>query len=252
MLKTNNLSVGYNKKIVVSGIDIDIQAGEIVTIIGPNGAGKSTILKTVTKQLKGLEGQVLLTGQNIMELKESQVARTMSMVMTRQPNPELMTCREVVATGRYPYTGSMGILSDKDWQIVDESLAALQAESLASMDFSRLSDGQRQRVMLARALCQEPKVLILDEPTSYLDIRYKLEILTAVHKLAKEKKIAILMSLHELQLARLISDTIVCVKNDRIDKVGSPDVIFDGDYINQLFDIDQDLILDSFKKAIDL
>ncbi len=165
------------------------------------------------------------------------------MVMTGSLSPQLMTCREVVATGRYPYTGRLGILSKEDWEIVDAAMAQLNTSALSDELFTEVSDGQRQRVMLSRALSQEPQVLILDEPTSYLDIKYKLEILTAIKSLAREQNIAILMSLHELDLARIISDEIVCVKGGALDRIGPPEDIFTGDYIARLFDIDKSALL---------
>ena len=133
-------------------------------------------------------------------------------MLTERMKPELMTCHDVVATGRYPYTGRLGVLSREDENKVDEALMAVHAQELGIRNFLEISDGQRQRILLARAICQEPEVMILDEPTSYLDIRHKLELLEILRKMAKEKEITVIMSLHEIDLAQKISDKVVCVK----------------------------------------
>lgn len=147
-------------------------------------------------------------------------------MLTERMKPELMTCHDVVATGRYPYTGRLGVLSGEDENKVDEALMAVHAQELGIRNFLEISDGQRQRILLARAICQEPEVMILDEPTSYLDIRHKLELLEILRKMAKEKEITVIMSLHEIDLAQKISDKVVCVKGDRIAGFGNPEEIF--------------------------
>lgn len=162
--------------------------------------------------------------------------------MTGRIEPELMTCGEVVESGRYPYTGRLGILSEKDRSKAAEAMELIRVSELYDVDFTCISDGQRQRVMLARAICQEPEVLILDEPTSFLDIRHKLELLSLLKKLVIEKGLAVVMSLHELELAEKISDTILCIKDGRVDRTGTPGEIFSGDYINNLYGIDEDLL----------
>ena len=162
MLKASNLCVGYNKKILIDGINFTVQAGKILTLIGPNGSGKSTVLKTIIKELKALGGSVSLAGKNLFSEKETFVSRHLSMVMTERIHPEMMTVREVVATGRYPYTGRLGILSDEDWKITEEAMKTVHCEKIADCNFNMISDGQRQRVMLARAICQDTEVIVLD------------------------------------------------------------------------------------------
>ena len=167
-------------------------------------------------------------------LREGDVARRMSVVMTSHISPELMTCFDVAATGRYPYTGRLGILTREDREKVAQCLELVHAAELADQDFSRISDGQRQRVLLARALCQEPEVLVLDEPTSFLDIRHKLELLAILKDMVRRRRLAVLMSLHELDLAQKISDQVVCVHGDKIERQGPPEEIFTPDYMRQL------------------
>ena len=236
-LTMRDLTVGYDRIALIKNINLGVRPGEILTLIGPNGSGKSTILKTITKQLKTIGGSVFLGKESMRELTDSEISRHLSMVMTERIHTELLSGRDVVATGRYPYTGRLGILSQQDWKKVDEAIALVHAGEVQQQDFRRISDGQRQRLMLARAICQDTQVLILDEPTSYLDMGFKLDILTTIRMLARKKNLAVIMSLHELDLAQKISDTIACVKGDRIDRVGTPEEIFSGNYVQQLYGV---------------
>lgn len=236
-LKTQNLAVGYDKKILIQDLNLQVKEGEIVTLIGPNGSGKSTILKTITRQLERIDGAIFLEEKEYKKYPNHELAKCMSMVMTQRIHPELMTCEEVVESGRYPYTGKMGQLLDDDKKKVEEAFEMVEAKELKQQLFAKISDGQRQRIMLARAICQEPKLLILDEPTSFLDIQYKLELIGIIKRLAKEKKVAILMSLHELDLAERVSDLLVCVRDKKIDRIAKPYELVSDQYINDLFQI---------------
>lgn len=237
-INMNNLAVGYNGKALIHDICIGIEKGEIVTLIGPNGAGKSTILKSITRQLKIISGNVTIAEENLTKLSFRDLSTKMAVVLTERMKPELMTCHDIVATGRYPYTGKLGILSREDEQKVDEAMEAVHAQELGDRDFNAISDGQRQRVLLARAICQEPEIIILDEPTSFLDVRHKLELLSILRDMAKRKKITVIMSLHEIDLAEKVADKIICVKGDRIAHYGKPETIFKEDIIKELYGID--------------
>ena len=199
-LETKNLSVGYHGKPLIEDVSLCVQRGKIVTLIGPNGSGKSTILKTVIGQLPELSGTVYLDGETMRSRSRNDVARRMAILMTARVEPELMTCRDVVSSGRYPYTGRLGVLRDEDKKIVEQSLSQVDALAFADAPFSAVSDGQRQRILLARALCQQPQLIVLDEPTSFLDIRYKLELLSVLKRMVRENDLAVLLSLHELDL----------------------------------------------------
>ena len=146
-----------------------------------------------------------------------------------------MTCEDVVATGRYPYTGRFGVLRAEDHAAVQNAMELVQVAEIGDSLFDRISDGQRQRVMLARAICQEPEILILDEPTSYLDVRHKLEFLSIIQNMSRERNLSVIMSLHELDLAGRISDKIACVRGDKVDRFGTPEEIFTQGYIPQLY-----------------
>lgn len=144
---------------------------------------------------------------------------------------------DVVAMGRYPYTGGLGILTPKDEAVVAQCMEQIRISPLKERNFMSLSDGQKQRVLLAKALCQEPEILILDEPTSYLDVKYKLEFLSMLQEMTRKKKIGVLMSLHELDLAERVSDKIVCVKGENIEHYGTPEEVFTDGFVDQLYEI---------------
>ena len=237
-VETKEMTVGYRGVPLIRDIALRVHRGEILTLIGPNGSGKSTILKSLIRQLALIGGTVYLDGKLLQTLPERDLARTMSVLLTEHVRPELMTCWDVAAAGRYPYTGRLGLLSDEDRAKVDEALALVGADELADRDFSCISDGQRQRVLLARAICQEPEVIVLDEPTSFLDIRYKLELLTVLKQLVREKQVAVILS-HEIDLAQKLSDRLICVHNGRIERCGTPEQVFTGDYIRTLYDLER-------------
>ncbi|MBR0127877.1 MAG: ABC transporter ATP-binding protein [Firmicutes bacterium] len=237
-IRMDDLSVGYNGKAIIRDICIDIQKGDIISLIGPNGAGKSTILKSITRQLTLIGGKVIFDEKNLHKMPFKDLSKKMAVVLTERLKTDLLTCYDIVASGRYPYTGKLGILSEEDERIVDEALERVNATELGAKDFNAISDGQRQRVLLARAICQEPEVIVLDEPTSFLDIRYKLELLSILRSMAKEKGITVIMSLHEIDLAQKISDRIICVKGDRIYKYGDPEEVFNEETIRELYSID--------------
>ena len=236
-LRTENLAAGYDGKAWIREISIHASRGEIVTLIGPNGAGKSTILKSIAGQLKPVGGVVSLDGRMMEQWPETEIARRMAVMMTERTQPELMTCFDVAAMGRYPHTGRFGTLSEADRKVVWHALDMVHAKELADRDFSRISDGQRQRILLARAICQQPQIILLDEPTSFLDIRHKMELLTILKTLVREKQVAVLMSMHELDLAQKVSDYIVCVGENKIWKCGTPEEIFTETCMEELFGI---------------
>ena len=237
--RTKDLSVGYDGKTLIHDISIGIEKGEIVTLIGPNGSGKSTILKSITRQLKTIAGTVHIEENELRSLSYKEIATKMAVVLTERMKTELMTCWDVVASGRYPYTGRLGILTKDDEAKVAAAMEAVHALSLAQRDFNQISDGQRQRILLARAICQEPEIIILDEPTSFLDIRHKLELLSILRSMAKEKGITVIMSLHEIDLAQKISDKIMCVKGETIAHYGTPEEVFREADIRSLYEIEQ-------------
>lgn len=228
---TKKMCVGYDNKPLIKDMEIELREGEILCLIGPNGAGKSTVLKSIAGQLGLLGGAVYLGEDDLSEMKAEELAKKMSVVFTERVRVELKSCRDMVATGRYPYTGWFGILSEADERIVDEMMQLTHITDISEKDFGKISDGQKQRVMLARAICQEPEIVILDEPTSYLDIKYKLEFLLLLQEMREKKGLTVIMSLHELELAKIVSDKILCLKGEYVERYGTPEEIFESDFI---------------------
>jgi len=234
---TKQLAVGYDGIPLIRDIEIRLQKGHILTLIGPNGSGKSTILKTAANYLKAVAGTVYLDGRSLRCFSGHELSRRLSVMLTQRLKTELMTCREVVETGRYPYTGQLGILSEEDRRQVLEAMDAVNVRDFADRFFTAISDGQKQRVLLARALCQQPEIMVLDEPTSYLDIRYELELLSMLRDMARHRHIAVMMSLHALDLAERVSDEVLCVSGETITHYGKTDEIFTKELIEELYGV---------------
>lgn len=231
------LAIGYGKTPLLSDICLGVQPGQILTLIGPNGAGKSTLLRTLAGQLAPMGGTVLLEGRSLADYTGTQRAQKLALMAPHSRRMELTTCFDFVSAGRYPYTGRLGILSAEDRQQVHRALELVGAAQLADRDFNRISDGQRQRILLARALCQQPEVIVLDEPTSYLDIRHKIELLDILREMTASRGLSVVLSLHEVDLATKLADVVVLVKDNAIFRCGAPEDVLDDDTIRQLYDI---------------
>ena len=230
-----DLRLGYGKTPLMEHIGLGVGKGTILTLIGPNGAGKSTLLKTLAAQLAPQGGAVLLDGKDLADCSGPERARKMALMLPHTRRTELTTCFEMASAGRYPYTGRLGVLSAEDKRQVHAALALVGAEALAGRDFNRISDGQRQRVLLARAICQQPELILLDEPTSFLDIKGKAELLAILKSLARDKKMAVILSLHELELAQKVSDKVVCVSAAGVSDVMTPEEAFARENICKIY-----------------
>lgn len=237
LCETKELAIGYGSAPLASGITLGAVPGQILALIGPNGAGKSTLLKTLAGQLAPLGGAVLLDGRSLTDYTGPARARKLALMLPHTRRTELTSCFEFAAAGRIPYTGRLGILSDADRQAVRDALELVGASPLAGRDFNCISDGQRQRVLLARAICQQPGVLLLDEPTSFLDVKGKIELLTILQKLAHEQGLAVIVSLHELDMAQKIADAVVCVFPHSVSGVLTPKEAFAPENIRALYSL---------------
>ena len=233
--RAEDLAIGYGKTPLMEHIGLGVGKGTILTLIGPNGAGKSTLLKTLAAQLAPQGGAVLLDGKDLADYSGPERARKMALMVPHTRRTELTTCFEMASAGRYPYTGRLGVLSAEDKRQVYAALALVGAEALAGRDFNRISDGQRQRVLLARAICQQPELILLDEPTSFLDIKGKAELLAILKSLARDKKMAVILSLHELELAQKVSDKVVCVSAAGVSDVMTPEKAFARENICKIY-----------------
>ena len=237
LCETKELAIGYGGAPLASGITLGAVPGQILALIGPNGAGKSTLLKTLAGQLAPLGGAVLLEGRSLTDYTGPARARKLALMLPHTRRTELTSCFEFAAAGRIPYTGRLGILSDTDRQAVRDALELVGAAPQADRDFNCISDGQRQRVLLARAICQQPGVLLLDEPTSFLDVKGKIELLTILQKLAHEQGLAVIVSLHELDMAQKIADAVVCVFPHSVSGALTPKEAFAPENIRALYSL---------------
>lgn len=249
---TQGLSVGYDGKAVVKDIELHIDRGQILSLVGPNGSGKTTLLRSMIGQLSLVAGVIMLDGEGLTSIDPKELSRKMAVVLTSPLRTEMMSVEEVVETGRYPYTGNFGRLSEKDHEIVNQVMKDIHIEEWKDKDFTKISDGQKQRVLLARALVQQPDILILDEPTSYLDIKHKVELLSILKKLAREDNLTVIMSLHEVEFACTISDKVACFRDGLLDRFGVPDEVFKDEYLLTLYDIDLGTVAPEFHPFLNL
>ena len=235
ILDVRNLTVGYPQGkgyiSIVKNVNEAVQAGELICLIGPNGAGKSTLLRTLAGMQPAIEGTVLLMGQDIRKMRAEERARQLSLVLTHKLELDLVSGYSLVAMGRSPYTGWMGQLSAIDHDIILESLQLVGAQKLANRMVNAMSDGERQKILIARALAQEPHLMILDEPTAFLDLPRRVECISLLRDLAHRTQRAILLSIHDLDLALRCADRIWLLPYDGILRVGVPeDLVLSGTF----------------------
>ncbi len=240
-LTLSSLAAGYRGRdagteFVVGNIDARIEPGRLVCILGPNGSGKSTLLRTIAGFQAPLAGEILFEGRSIRELTVNERARFVSVVLTDRIDAGMLDGRELVSLGRYPYTSWMGGLSAEDLRVVDWALEAVGALELASRPVISLSDGERQKIMIARALAQQPRLVLLDEPTAFLDLPRKVEVMTLLGRLARETGCSVLLTTHELEIAQSLADRLWLIRPEVASRrssllAGSPeDLVLSGDF----------------------
>ncbi len=234
IIEIRNLSAGYirsgNKsKTVLKDICFEVNSGELVSMAGSNGIGKSTLLKTIAGLLPPLQGRILIKGRPLEDYTRDEIARMLSIVLTgRTPSGNLKT-RELVSLGRYPYTGLFGVLNDEDERKVEESMELTGTREYRFQPVHELSDGQMQKVLIARALAQDSGIILLDEPTAHLDLINKMSIMNLLKELSGKTGKAILIATHELDLAIQVSDRLILMKEDKTLATGSPeDLVLNG------------------------
>lgn len=238
LLSCRNLSVGYKDKAILSGINITFGSSQFISLLGPNGAGKTTLLRTLSRHLAPVSGTIELDGRNLSCLHQAELARIMAVVLTDKVTPPLFSAFQFVALGRYPHTDFMGRLTRKDEEMVHRSLAAVHAEDLTHREFTSLSDGEKQKVLVARALAQEPRILLLDEPTAHLDLKHRVEVMSILRNLCARQGITVIASLHDVEIASKVSDMVALVKGGRVTGWGTPEDILGPVEVAELYDFD--------------
>lgn len=223
-ITTNRLTVGYRGHRVVEDISLSLPCGRLVCLLGPNGAGKSTLLRTLCGFQPPIAGTVTISGSDITTMSAAEVARLVSVVLTDRPLTPSLTATEMVGMGRAPYTGFWGRLSDDDRRLVSEAMQTVGIDSLATRRMGQLSDGERQKVMIAKALAQHTPVIVLDEPTAFLDYPSKVAVMKTLARLAHDEGKTILMSTHDLELAAQLGDELMEIENKHIRKITADEV----------------------------
>ncbi|MBN2751215.1 MAG: ABC transporter ATP-binding protein, partial [Rhodospirillaceae bacterium] len=238
VLSCEALCVGY-KRAVLSDVTLDIQAGDFVSLLGPNGVGKTTLLRTLSRHLKPVSGCVRILGQDLHAMPALDLARVMAVGLTDNAKPPLLSVFEFVALGRYPHTGFMGHLRPEDEAVVEAALSSVAAENLADRLVEQLSDGERQKAVLARALAQEPKILLLDEPTAHLDLKHRVEVMGILRNLCRTRGLSVLASLHDVDIAAKVSDQVLLVKAGQVVDYGLPEGVLTSEAVAGLYDFNE-------------
>lgn len=242
-IETKNLQVGYSSNLVLKGVDVTIPANQITALIGPNGCGKSTLLKTLARVLLPESGRVLLSGKELNKFKANELARILALLPQSHIPPESITVREVVALGRSPYTGFWGQLSNQDWETVDKAMRLTGVDSLAEHQIAALSGGQCQRVWLALTLAQDSAYVLLDEPTTYLDLNHQVELMKLIQQLREQGK-TIITVLHDINQACRYCDHLIVMKEGSVVISGSPEQVLNKSMLTEVFDLQAEIYRD--------
>ena len=240
-MEVRNLSFSYGKNRVLRNVSLQIQQGTITTIMGANGCGKTTLFSLMTKNLYARKGKIFLSGKNIQNLSLKEFARQVAIVQQYHTASDDITVERLVAFGRTPHRKPMQGKTEEDDRMVQWAMEVTRLEAYRDREVSRLSGGQRQRVWIAMALAQNTKILFLDEPTTYLDIRYQIEILELIRKLNREYGITIIMVLHDINQSICFSDQIIGLKDGQVAVEGPPDDVITTESIRTLYEIDLDV-----------
>lgn len=226
-IRLKDVSIGYKTKgsvrVVASGMEAEIRAGELTCLIGSNGVGKSTLLRTLSAFQSQTSGEILLNGEPLSAYSNKQLSRLIGVVLTERPDVRNMTVEEMVGLGRQPYTDFWGTLRKADLQIVDEAIRQVGIDELKGRMMETLSDGERQKVMIAKALAQQTSVIYLDEPTAFLDFPSKVEVMLLLRRISRETGKTVFMSTHDLELALQIADTIWLMDRTHGLSIGTPE-----------------------------
>ncbi|AUN13544.1 iron compound ABC transporter ATP-binding protein FhuC [[Clostridium] sordellii] len=241
MISCKNLKVGYEEKIIIENLSLNIKKGEVVSIIGPNGCGKSTLLKSLSRMIKPVSGDIYIQSENIKSLKNKAISQKVCLLSQHNDAPGDLTVEELVYFGRIPHKKWYESKSKSDEELVNWAIENTGLTRYKNTPISSLSGGERQRAYIAQALCQKPDVLLLDEPTTYLDISYQLELMELVREINERLNITIVMVLHELNQASKYSDRLIIMKSGEIVSDGCPKEIINKEIIKKVYNIDCDI-----------
>lgn len=237
IIQASNVSLSYQKKEIIKDLDIGFIKGKISVIIGPNGCGKSTLLKGMSRLLKKETGNIYLNETDVDSLSTKEIARRLAFLPQSATAPDDVTVRDVVELGRYPYRGVLKKISKEESEIVDDVLKRTSLLPLADENINNLSGGQKQRVWIAMALAQKTDIILLDEPTTYLDLGHQIDILNLLQELNEQTGVTIIMVLHDLNLASRFSDIMIGMKDGAIKYQGTPFDIMTPEILQELFSI---------------
>lgn len=240
----DNLSSGYEKSLIFNRLNVVIPKGKITTIIGPNGCGKSTLLKTIGRILKKEHGEIYLHNQNMDDLSTKEIAKQLAILPQSPSAPFQLKVEELVSYGRYPHRKNINRLSKKDMEIIEWAMEVTNTVEYRQRELAQLSGGQRQRVWLAMALAQETNILLLDEPTTYLDMSHQLEVLNIIKDLNEKHGCTIVMVLHDINHAARYSDELIAMKQGEIIKCGTPEEIINAEVLKEVFQIQAKILRD--------
>lgn len=243
-LSTKNLSLAYNNAPIIRDLNLKIPTGQISVLVGANGCGKSTLLRGMARLLKPHSGTVYLNGESILKLSTKEVAQQLGILPQGPVAPEGLTVRDLVAQGRYPYQNWLQQWSEKDETIVQQALLITNLLELGQRELDTLSGGQRQRAWIAMALAQDTDILLLDEPTTFLDLAHQIEILDLLYELNQSQGRTIVMVLHDLNQACRYADYLVAVKHGRIFAAGEPKLVMTQEMVQEVFELECRIIPD--------
>ncbi|APF26777.1 ABC transporter family protein [Clostridium sporogenes] len=250
MINIQDFTIGYSNKVIVKNFNLQVDKGDMLTIIGPNGSGKSTVLKAIGRLLKPMEGIIHLDGKLLWNMSNKDIAKEMACLSQHNSAPKDMTIRRIVGFGRNPHKAWFESLNKEDEEIIDWALENTNLKHMENKKITSVSGGERQRAWLAMALAQKPKVLLLDEPTTYLDINNQIEILELVRQLNENLKLTVVMVLHDLNQAAKYSNRVLVLKNGEIQALGKPEEILNKKLIRDVYSVDMNILKNQFGEKL--
>ncbi|APH15786.1 ABC transporter ATP-binding protein [Clostridium sporogenes] len=250
MINIQDFTIGYSNKVIVKNFNLQVDKGDMLTIIGPNGSGKSTVLKAIGRLLKPMEGIIHLDGKLLWDMSNKDIAKEMACLSQHNSAPKDMTIRRIVGFGRNPHKAWFESLNKDDEEIIDWALENTNLKHMENKKITSVSGGERQRTWLAMALAQKPKVLLLDEPTTYLDINNQIEILELVRQLNENLKLTVVMVLHDLNQAAKYSNRVLVLKNGEIQALGKPEEILNKKLIRDVYSVDMNILKNQFGEKL--